>query len=276
MRNYRTYLRSNNVESVRIMGLKHFDGKVDTEYLRESAKRAENIKQKSYEMMQLSEGMKVLDVGCGPGIDARKISELVGDSGQVIGIDYDDKMIADAEQEPKSSNTQFIKADVCAIPFADNYFDAVRAERLFQVLPRTVNFDLVLAEIIRVTKEDGVIVLVDSDWGTATVNYEDAELTNRLLHFFADQCRPHGYAGRQFYELLKKHGLTVERVEALPVYMYDFSETPFEKWLTREALEKKIATEEEMNRWNNELNRKTENAEFFSLVNMILVSGRKK
>jgi hypothetical protein len=32
---------------------------------------------------------------------------------------------------------------------------------------------------------------------------------------------------------MKKHGLAIERVEALPVYMFDFSETPFEKWLTR-------------------------------------------
>ncbi|MFA5802919.1 MAG: methyltransferase domain-containing protein [Thermoleophilia bacterium] len=258
------------------MGLKHFDGKVDSEYLRESAKRVEKVKQTSYEMMQLREGMKVLDIGCGPGIDARKISELVGDSGQVIGIDNDDKMIADAEQEAMSLNTNFVKADVCSLPFDDNYFDAVRAERLFQVLPRTINFNEVLGEIIRVTKENGGIVLVDSDWGTASVNHEDAELTNRLLHFFANECRPHGYAGRQLYELMKKHGLVIERIEALPIYMFDFSETPFEKWLTREALEKNIATEEEMKHWNEDLNRKTKNREFFSLANMILISGRKR
>lgn len=35
-----------------------------------------------------------------------------------------------------------------------------------------------------------------------------------------------------------------------------------------------IATEEEMKRWNNDLNRKTEEHEFFGMVNMILVSGR--
>lgn len=257
------------------MGVKHFDGNVDSEYLRESAKRVEKVKQTSYEMMQLKAGMKVLDIGCGPGIDVRKIAELIGDNGQVIGIDNDEKMIADAVQEAGSSNIQFIKADICSLPFEDNCFDAVRAERLFQVLPRTIIFNEVLEEIIRVTKENGVIVLVDSDWGTASVNYEDAELTNRLLHFFATECRPHGYAGRQFYELMKKHGLAVEQVEALPVYMFDFSETPFEKWLTREALEKNIATKEEMKQWNKELYRKTENQEFFSLVNMILVSGRK-
>jgi ubiquinone/menaquinone biosynthesis C-methylase UbiE len=258
------------------MGAKHFDGKVDSEYLRQSAKLVEKIKETSYEMMRLKGGMKVLDIGCGPGIDVCRISGLVGGNGKVIGIDNDDQMIFDAGQEAVSSNTQFIKADVCAMPFEDNYFDAVRAERLFQVLPGSVDFNKAFEEIIRVTKEGGIIVLADSDWGSASVNYEDAELTNRLLHFFAKECRPNGYAGRQFYELMKKHGLDIERVEALPVYMFDFSETPFEKWLTREALEKNIATQEEMKHWNEDLNRKTENGEFFALVNMILVSGRKR
>lgn len=224
------------------MGVKHFNGKVDSTYLRESAKLVEKVKQLSYELMQLQEGMKVLDIGCGPGIDARKLSELIGENGKVVGIDNDEKMIVDAEHETGSANIQFIKADVCLIPFEDNYFDAVRAERLFQVLPRTINFNEVIEEIIRVTKENGVIVLVDTDWGTASVNYKDAELTNRLLYFFANECRPHGYAGRQFYELMKKHGLNIQRVEAIPVKMFNFSETPFEKWLTREALEKNVAS----------------------------------
>jgi len=258
------------------MGLTHFDGNVDSDYLRESAERVEHVKRTSYDMMHLSEGMKVLDIGCGPGIDARNIAGLVGDGGHVIGIDSDGTMIADAVQSALSSNTHFIKADVRSMPFKDNCFDAVRAERLFQVLPRSIDFNDVLREMIGVTNETGIIVLVDTDWATASVNYEDAELTNRLLYFFATECRPHGYAGRQFYELMKKRGLIVERVEALPVYMFDFSETPFEKWLTREALEKKIATKAEMRQWNEDLNRKTTNREFFSLVTMILVSGRKK
>jgi ubiquinone/menaquinone biosynthesis C-methylase UbiE len=258
------------------MGIKHFDGKVDTEYLKESAKRVEKIKHLSYEMMRLEEGMKVLDVGCGPGIDVRKLSGLVGGSGQVIGLDNDEKMIADAKKESGEPNAEFIKADVCALPFEDNYFDAVRAERLFQVLPKNIDFNKVLGELVRVTKKDGMIVLVDSDWGTASVNYKDAELTNRLLYFFANECRPHGYAGRQLYALMKNNGLKIERVEALPVFTFDFSETPFEEWLTREALKKKIATEEEMNRWNEDLGKKSENHEFFSLVDMVLVSGEKQ
>ncbi|MFZ3130596.1 MAG: methyltransferase domain-containing protein [Desulfosporosinus sp.] len=257
------------------MGVKHFNGEVDSEYLKESAKLVEKIKEQSYEMMHLKCGMKVLDLGCGLGIDVRRMAGMVGQNGKVIGLDNDEKMIAEAQQDNQSANAEFIQSDVCSIPFDDNTFDAVRAERLFQVLPITIDMNEVIREIIRVTKESGIIVLVDSDWGTASVNYEDAEVTNRLLHFFAKQCRPNGYAGRQFYELMKKHGLNVEGIEALPVYMFNFAETPFEQWLTKEALEKGIASEKEMQSWNVELKRKTENREFFGLVNMIIVVGRK-
>lgn len=90
-----------------------------------------------------------------------------------------------------------------------------------------------------------------------------------LVHFFASECRPHGYAGRQFFELMKDHGLIIEHIEALPVYMFKFNETPFEEWLTREALEKEIASNQEMNSWNEALTRKTENGKFFGQVNMI-------
>ncbi len=60
------------------------------------------------------------------------------------------------------------------------------------------------------------------------------------------------------------------------IFTFDFTETPFEKWLTKEALANKVATEDKMKRWKEELNKKTEQQEFFSLVNTVLVKGRKR
>jgi ubiquinone/menaquinone biosynthesis C-methylase UbiE len=91
---------------MREMGLTHFDGNMDSEYLWESAKRVEKVKRTSYDLMRLRAGMMVLDIGCGPGIDVRNLSGLVGDGGHVIGIDSDDTMIADAVQGARLSNTQ--------------------------------------------------------------------------------------------------------------------------------------------------------------------------
>lgn len=161
------------------------------------------------------------------------------------------------------------------MPFPDNYFDAVRAERLFQVLPSSINLDEVIREIIRVTKPKGRIVLVDTDWGSASLDYEDTELTQRLLNFFAAKCRPNGYAGRQFFSLMKRNQLTVEALQIVPYPMLNFEETPYRQWLIKEALNHGVASETELNRWETALAAKSDRGEFFAVVNMVLIAGSK-
>lgn len=258
-----------------IMGLKNFDGNVDVDYLRETARVLEVIKNKSYEMMKLTTGDSALDIGCGPGIDVCNISKLVGENGKVIGLDKDENMLLEAKKNYKENNVEFIYGDVSSIPYAEEYFNAVRAERLFQVLPDSYKIEELFKELVRVTKKNGRIVLVDTDWGSASIDYEDNELTNRLLYFFANKCRPNGFAGRQFYSLLKSAGMCNIEIEIKPIITLDFNETPFSAWLTKEALDNNIATKEEMEQWNKVLEEKTEKKEFFSSVNMIVISGEK-
>ncbi|MHB8842507.1 MAG: methyltransferase domain-containing protein, partial [Candidatus Aquicultor sp.] len=169
---------------------------------------------------------------------------------------------------------EFTYADVRSIPYPDNHFDVVRAERLFQVLPQEIDPESVLREMARVAKENGMIVLADTDWGSASIDYHDDELTDRLLYFFGTRCRPSGFAGRQFYGLLRRNGISILEVEVKPILMFDFNETPFKQWLTKEALDNNIATKTELDSWNDELVKKTEKNEFFSCANMILISGR--
>jgi ubiquinone/menaquinone biosynthesis C-methylase UbiE len=257
------------------MGIKDFNGNVDATYLRESAKLLQNVKETSYQMMSLSSNDIVLDVGCGPGIDANNLSKLIGEGGKVIGLDNDEKMIEEAENSFSEPNLEFIRGDVKELPFPDEYFNAVRAERLFQVLPQEFDMDDVLLEMIRVTKKDGTIVLVDTDWGSVSLDYENHELTNRLLDFFANICRPKGFAGREFLGLIRRNGLYLTDIKVKPVVILDFHETTFSSWLTKEALKHKVATEMELDAWNHDLSKKTEKQEFYSCVNMVLVSGRK-
>jgi ubiquinone/menaquinone biosynthesis C-methylase UbiE len=257
------------------MSIKNFSGNVDANYLKEMAKLLEDIKNTSYQMMNLSSGNIVLDVGCGPGFDAYNLSKIVGREGKVIGLDNDPKMIKDAQENFIARNLEFTIGDVTKLPFPDGYFDSVRADKLFQVLPPDFDFDDIIQEMIRVTKKGGMIILVDTDWGSASLDYKNQGLTNRLLDFFAKVCRPNGYAGREFIGLLKRNNVQVVDVHAKPIITRDFRETTFGEWLTREALKHGIATPEEMERWNHDLMEKTEQGEFYSCVNMVLVAGKK-
>lgn len=69
-------------------------GYVDTEYLQVVGEFLNHLKQRTYTCMGIETGHKVLDVGCGPGIDTIALSELVDTNGEVYGVDYDQEMVA--------------------------------------------------------------------------------------------------------------------------------------------------------------------------------------
>jgi ubiquinone/menaquinone biosynthesis C-methylase UbiE len=62
-------------------------GYVDSDYLRLIEGMGAKYKPRTYSLMQIETGNKVLDVGCGPGTDTVPMAQLVGAAGQVIGVD---------------------------------------------------------------------------------------------------------------------------------------------------------------------------------------------
>jgi ubiquinone/menaquinone biosynthesis C-methylase UbiE len=52
----------------------------------------EPAKRRSFALMRTLPGDRVLDVGCGPGTDPLLLARLVGESGQVVDVDYDQLM----------------------------------------------------------------------------------------------------------------------------------------------------------------------------------------
>ena len=67
-------------------------GYVDASYLQTAAELLAPIKQRSYALMHIQPGQRLLDVGCGPGI---LTVELAGHFEQVIGLDPDAEMLAE-------------------------------------------------------------------------------------------------------------------------------------------------------------------------------------
>src|SRR5215212_11828111 len=110
-------------------------GYVDTQYLRATAVLLGQIKQRSYELMHIQPGQSILDVGCGPGTDTIPLASIVGQAGQVTGVDYDPAMVTEAQASAReagaSSWVRHKQADATSLPFARGTFDACRSERLF-------------------------------------------------------------------------------------------------------------------------------------------------
>jgi ubiquinone/menaquinone biosynthesis C-methylase UbiE len=254
-------------------------GYVDTTYLDTVQKLLNDYKKLTYEQMRIKPGQIVLDVGCGPGTDTIQLARQVSPSGQIIGVDYDTMMIAEAEQRAEKAGVSDWVIHKCAdaveLPFESDYFDACRAERLFEHLLDPAK---ALSEMVRVTKSGGWIVLLDSDWGTFSIDANEIETERRLVRFFSEQIVNNGYSGRQLYRLFKQQGIADISTQMCGVTFTDY---PFTRKLVlmdkseSEALAQGVIKIQELEQLHVFWEQANANGDFFASVSMILVSGRK-
>jgi len=62
-------------------------------------------------------GERVLDIGCGNGSTSLMLAEAVGETGDVLGADVSQPMLAIARTRIAASNIRFIEADAAVYPF---------------------------------------------------------------------------------------------------------------------------------------------------------------
>ena len=101
-------------------------------------------------------GMQVLDVGCGTGTALK----FYRDAGcRVAGLDCSPAMAAAARQKlgPRAA---ICLGDGARMPYPDNRFDLVTGWLTLHEMPAAVR-PMVLAEMVRVTRDTGRILLVD-------------------------------------------------------------------------------------------------------------------
>jgi ubiquinone/menaquinone biosynthesis C-methylase UbiE len=97
---------------------------------------------------------RALDVGCGTGALAYALAPLVG---EVVGVDGDEEYLAVAREDAPAGCT-FVHGDAEALPFPYGDFDVVGCLRVLHHVQRP---ELVVAEIARVTRPGGRILLAD-------------------------------------------------------------------------------------------------------------------
>ncbi|MFC7344699.1 class I SAM-dependent methyltransferase [Saccharopolyspora griseoalba] len=118
----------------------------------------------AYLLDDLEPGVRVLDIGCGPGTITLDFAELVA-PGPVLGVDNaaDPLEIARANAAERGvRNAEFAEADVYALPHADDSFDVVHAHQVLQHLTDPV---AALREMRRVCRPGGVVAARDADYG---------------------------------------------------------------------------------------------------------------
>jgi SAM-dependent methyltransferase len=107
-------------------------------------------------------------------------------------------------------------ADAHALPFDADVFDGAWADRTFQHL---ADPGQALAELVRVVRPGGAVVVADPDYGTQVVNIRDQDLADRVLGFRAGVGS--WRLAHQVPRLFAEAGLTDVRAEAVPVVVVD-------------------------------------------------------
>ncbi len=114
-------------------------------------------------------GMRVLDVGCGPGSITVGLAESLVDA-DVAGVDLRPEAVEQARAlaaERGVANVRFEVGSIYALPFPDGSFDAAFAHAVLMHLQEPV---VALREVQRVLRPGGVVGLRDPDLGALIIN----------------------------------------------------------------------------------------------------------
>ena len=170
------------------------------------------------ERIALAPGDAVLEVGCGPGTDVFDMAKLVGPTGRLVAVDASEVMIAEARKRAKELNLD-VTLEVCdvqALPFPDGTFDVCRAARLLEHLP---DAGRALAEMARVTRPGGRVVVFDFDWDTLIIDHPDKDTTRTIVRSYSDSIL-NGWIGRQLPRLFKEQHLEVLSIDPVQVFVH--------------------------------------------------------
>jgi SAM-dependent methyltransferase len=110
-------------------------------------------------------GMRLLDVGCGPGTITRDLGTLVGPEGEVLGIDNSAEVVAQAAEECDLPQVRFAVGDALHLDAGDGAYDVVHAHQVLQHLTDPV---AALREMRRVTRPSGLVAVRDADYAAMT------------------------------------------------------------------------------------------------------------
>ena len=130
--------------------------------------RSNSTTERLFRAAGISEGMTVLELGCGPGEVSELLSEIVGSNGSVLAVDRSKEMLSSAKRKLESAgkkNVRFVCADLNNAPeYLENVerssFDVVTGRRvlMYVTIPEQV-----LASLLPWLRKGGLVVFEEAD-----------------------------------------------------------------------------------------------------------------
>ncbi len=124
------------------------------------ANAAEQLSRRVCDAAKITDGLKILDCGCGFGGTIASLNERFSNL-EMVGVNIDERQLQRARSQvhPLNQNSiSFVCADACNLPFEDNSFDVVLAVECIFHFPSRETF---FKEARRVLKPGGYLAICD-------------------------------------------------------------------------------------------------------------------
>jgi len=174
--------------------------KIAQDYHRDHAVDSWDDDYTGYFIDLLPRGAVVLDLGCGPGTDTKK---LVAAGLVVHGFDLSDEFLRIAQE--KNPGVDFIQGDMRTLPYPTNIFDGVYAKASLLHIPKADMLQA-LREIFRVVTPGGVVhVAIKAGDGEREVAEDDYGYAYQRFFSY--------WSAADFCTIIRKGGFEIMRYE---------------------------------------------------------------
>jgi ubiquinone/menaquinone biosynthesis C-methylase UbiE len=164
--------------------------------------------------LNLGPGLKVLDVGSGPGYTTTELARRVGSSGRAVGVDLNADFVVAASRRAGVNRLElsFVQSMFPPLPFRTHSFDRVLCKNVLEYVDSAAD---TVREMARVAVNGGTVVAIDSDWDmlALALPQQAHERSERVLAAAKSIAVKEPKIGRMLYSLFRAAGLKDVRVE---------------------------------------------------------------
>jgi arsenite methyltransferase len=178
--------------------------------------------------LALKRGERVLDVGTGPGLLAYDMAISVGPEGNVCGIDISEDMLAISRKRcAEQPWTEFQRSDATHLPYPDDAFDVAVSTQVYEYV---ADVPAALAELYRVMRPGGRVLILDTDYASLVIHSEDPARMERVLSAWSEHFI-HAGLPRTLSGHLRDAGFTIWQRDVIPMFNPEYHENTYGKRL---------------------------------------------
>lgn len=236
-----------------------------------------------FDQMGVREGWRLVEIGCGPQGCLGLLSERVGSTGRVVGVERNAEQVIRAQRfvaDSHLSNVEVLHADGRHTNLPNEAFDVATARLVLVNVPEPA---MIVDEMVRLVRPGGFVALHEPDSSTQRCDPPHSAHTQllQLLNAYAEMNGIDRTIGPKVPRMLREAGLVNVDVNAL-VHVYpphhgrrmlllEFVENARDR-----MLDKNLIGEAELNELTTALRRHLKNSETLVLSSVFIQAwGRK-